>query len=109
MEAAKTLFELLEVLVPYVEFMTAIVRLVTALIERRKKVVLRCCCSCLTFRHAPRIVCPGQCSHRRRADAVAAHMHLLGFGEGLAVGAVADDVVAQESMSLVEPSWLQHP
>ena len=106
MEAAKTLFELLEVLVPHVEFMMAIIRLITALIKRRKKLVLRCCCSCLTFRHTPRIVCPGQSSHRRGTDAIPAHMYLLGFGEGLAIGAVADDVVAREALGLVQLCWL---
>lgn len=45
----------------------------------------------------PWIVCSGQCSRRRRSDAVAAHMDLLGFGEGLAVGAVVDDVVARDT------------
>ena len=42
---------------------------------------------------APWVVGPGQCCHRRRTDAVAAHVNLLGDGEGLAVSAVGDVVV----------------
>ena len=36
-------------------------------------------------------------------------MHLLGFGEWLAVGAVADDVVGRETLGLVQLGRLQHP
>ena len=36
-------------------------------------------------------------------------MHLLGFCERFAVGAEADDVVAEEALGLVELSGLQHP
>lgn len=35
-------------------------------------------------------------------------MHLLGFGEGLAVDAMADDVVGREALSLVQFGRLQH-
>lgn len=35
------------------------------------------------------------------ADAVAAHVNLLGLVEGLSVGAVAGDVVAREALSFV--------
>lgn len=54
------------------------------------------------FRFSPRIVRMCKSSYRRRADAVAAHMHLLGLGERLAVGAVADDVVGREALGLVQ-------
>lgn len=36
-------------------------------------------------------------------------MNLLGFGEGFAVCAMADDVVSREALGLVELSGLQHP
>lgn len=36
-------------------------------------------------------------------------MHLLGLGERLAVGAVADDVVGREALSLVQLRGFQHP
>ena len=36
-------------------------------------------------------------------------MHLLGFGEGLTVSAVADDVVAREALGLIQFGRLQHP
>lgn len=35
-------------------------------------------------------------------------MHLLGFSEGLAVDAMADDVVGREALSLVQFGRLQH-
>lgn len=56
---------------------------------------------CMAFDCAPRIICLSKCSHWRRADAVAAHMDLLGFGEELAVGDVADDVVAWKPLDFV--------
>ena len=36
-------------------------------------------------------------------------MNLLGFGERLAIGAVADYVVAREALGLVQLGRLQHP
>ena len=36
-------------------------------------------------------------------------MNLLGLCEWLAIGAVADDVVAREALGLVQLSRLQHP
>ena len=36
-------------------------------------------------------------------------MHLLSLGERLAVGAVADDVVAGEALGFVQLGRLQHP
>lgn len=50
-----------------------------------------------------------QRSHRRRADAVAAHVHLLGFGERLAVGAVVDGVVGRKALGLVQLGRFQNP
>lgn len=50
----------------------------------------------------PRVIGPCQRSHRRRAYAVAAHVHLLSRGERLAVGTVADDVVSREALCLVQ-------
>ena len=67
------------------------------------------CGFCLAFSNAPRVVGSCQCSHRRRAYAVPAHVHLLSFCEGLAVGAVADDVVTREALGLVQLGRLQHP
>lgn len=66
-------------------------------------------CGDLLFNCAPGLIYTSQRSHRRRADTVATHMHLLGFGKGLAIGAVADDVVAREALGLVQLSRLQHP
>ena len=54
------------------------------------------------------IIRPGKCSHRRWADAVPAHVHLLCLSEGLAV-AVGDDVVACKALGLVQFGRLQHP
>lgn len=56
---------------------------------------------CLSLLDTPRIVGSGQRSHRRRADAVAAHVHLLGNGKWLAVCAVGDVVVRWEALGLV--------
>ena len=67
------------------------------------------CGFCLAFSNAPRVVGSCQCSHRRRTDAIPAHVNLLGFGEWLAVGAVADDVAAREALGLVQLGRLQHP
>ena len=64
---------------------------------------------CSTLCLHPRVVGSGQCSHRRWTDAVPAYMHLLGFGEGLAVSAVADEVIGGESLSLVQLCRLKHP
>ncbi len=58
---------------------------------------------------APRVVGSRQGSHRRRTDAIPAHVHLLGFSERYAVGAMADDVVAREALGLVQLGRLQHP
>lgn len=55
----------------------------------------------LAFFGPPRVVGPRQRCHRRRADAVAAHVHLLSLGERLTVGTVADDVVGGEALGLV--------
>ena len=55
----------------------------------------------MAFDCAPRIICLSKCNHWRRADAVAAHMDLLGFGEELAVGDVSDDVVAWKPLGFV--------
>ena len=44
---------------------------------------------------------PEQVQPLAGADAVAAHMDLLGFGEELAVGDVADDVVAWKPLGFV--------
>lgn len=60
------------------------------------------------FRHAPWIIGPSERCHRRRTDAVAAHVHLLGFGEWLAVCAVGDDVVSGEALSLVQLGRFEH-
>jgi len=67
------------------------------------------CGFCLAFSNAPRVVGSCQCSHRRRTDAIPTHVHLLGFCERLAIGAVADDVVAGEALGFVQLSRLQHP
>lgn len=66
-------------------------------------------CVCLALLGAPWVVGACQRSHRRRADAVAAHVHLLSLGERLAVGAVADDVVGRKALGLVQLSRFQHP
>ena len=93
--------ELLVVLELLLKCLAEIIGLITLLNERRNDVVLRCCCSYLTVSGAPRVISPGKCSHRRGTDAVPAHVHLLGLGERLAVGAVADYVVAREALGLV--------
>lgn len=60
-----------------------------------------CLCGfCLAFDRTLWIVGSGQCRHRRRADAVPAHVHLLDLGERLAVDAVTDDVVVREALVL---------
>jgi len=56
----------------------------------------------LSFGGAPWVVGSCQGSHRRRADAVAAHVHLLCLGERLTVGAMADDVVGREALSPIQ-------
>lgn len=61
-----------------------------------------------SFFNSPWVVGFCQGSHRWRADAIAAHVDLLGFGERLAVCAVADDVVGGEALSLVKLGRLQH-
>ena len=63
----------------------------------------------MVLNYTPRIIGPRQSSHRWGAYAVPAHVHLLGFCERFAVGAVADDVVAGEALGLVQLCWLQHP
>ena len=103
MEHATTILELFVALASLIPVM---IGLATKPIECRKSVVLSCCPElCDT----PRVICASQCCHRRRADAVPAHVHLLGFCERFAVGAMADDVVAGEALGLVELSGLQHP
>ena len=71
--------------------------------------VAQSCCNRLPFDCAPWIIRPGKCSHRQWADAVPAHVHLLCLSEGLAVGAVGDDVVAWKALGLVQFGRLQHP
>nr|GFB86150.1 hypothetical protein [Tanacetum cinerariifolium] len=47
--------------------------------------------------------------HRRWADAIPAHVDLLGLRERFAVGAVGDDVVRREALRSVQLGRLQHP
>ena len=109
MDHLNSFLEMLAALEALIKLLSALVRLITLLIERRDDTVLRCFCSCLAVSDEPRVVWPGQRCHRGWADAVPAHVHLLGFGEGLAVGAVADDVVPREALGFAKLSPLQHP
>lgn len=56
----------------------------------------------------PRVIRHCQRGHGRWTDAVAAHVDLLGFGEWLAVGAVADDVVGRKTLGAVQFGGLEH-
>src|SRR5690606_14092835 len=64
---------------------------------------------CLPHLLAPWVVSSRDCRHRGRADGVATHVHLFGFGEPTSVMAAVDDVIRGESLGGVQLMRLQHP
>jgi hypothetical protein len=57
--------------------------------------------------HSPWIICPGHRRHGQRADAIAAHVHLLGLRELPVVCAFVDDVVGGKALGTVQLMRLQ--